>query len=251
MDPSHVLHEIPPLKDLNTDNITENVILINSNNPSARFKYVLERLVIHLHDFARETRLSTREWMAGINYLTSTGQMCTDTRQEFILLSDILGLSLLVDSIDHPKPPHGTDGTVLGPFHTHDAEHMHHGASIMHHDPSGTRLLVLCTIKDSDGKAIPGVKVDIWETDSTGHYDVQRPERKDPDGRAVMQSDEEGKFWFTGIVPVSYPIPTDGPVGQLLKALRRHAWRPAHMHFMFEKPGYDHLITALYVKGDP
>ena len=171
------------------------------------------------------------------------GGQRADLIQEFILLSDILGLSLLVDSIDHPKPKHGTDGTVLGPFHTHDAGDMINGAELMHHDPGGAPCLVLCTLKDSAGNPVAGCKIDIWEADSTGHYDVQRPDRKDPNGRAVMRSDSDGVFWFKGIVPVSYPIPHDGPVGQLLRVLKRHAMRPAHVHFMFEKPGYDHLIT--------
>lgn len=248
MDPSKV--KIPPLKDLNTDNITDNVNLINSNNPDARMKYILERLVTHLHDFARETRLSTKEWMAGINFLTKTGQICSDVRQEFILLSDVLGLSLLVDSIDHPKPAGSTDGTVLGPFHTHEALDLSHGAEISH-DQAGEPLLVLCTLKDVDGKPIEACKIDIWETDSTGHYDVQHPDHDGPDGRCVMRSDKDGVFWFKAIVPVPYPIPHDGPVGELLIKLYRHPWRPSHMHFMFEKSGFDHLITALYLRGDP
>ena len=231
MDPSKI--SLPALKNLTTENITDNVHLINThNNPPPRLSYILERLVTHLHDFARETRLSTEEWMAGINFLTQTGQMCTDVRQEFILLSDILGLSLLVDSMDHPKPTErgATEGTVLGPFHTHEAHHMAHGSS-MSRDPEGEPLLVVCSVKGTSGEPIEGVKVDIWETDSTGHYDVQRPEvnQGEPDGRCVMTSDVEGKFWFRGIVPVSYPIPHDGPVGKLLVRLRRHPWRPAHM----------------------
>jgi len=248
MDPSQV--KIPPLMDLTIDNITENVVSINSNNPDPRSKYVLERLVAHLHDFARETRLSTQEWMAGIQFLTKTGQICTDVRQEFILLSDIFGLSLLVDSIDHPKPAGSTEGTVLGPFHSHEAEHMTNGAS-MSKDDEGEPLLVVCTLKDVQGRPIAGVKIDIWETDSTGHYDVQHADREGPDGRCVMTSDDSGLFWFKAIVPVPYPIPHDGPVGQLLKKLGRHPMRPAHMHFMFEKAGYDHLITALYLRNDP
>jgi len=127
---------------------------------------------------------------------------------------------------------------------------MPNGAAISH-DAGGQPMLVLCTIKDIQGNPIPGVKIDIWETDSTGHYDVQQPGYEGPDGRCVMRSDENGVFWFKAIVPVPYPIPHDGPVGQLLERLNRHCWRPAHMHFMFEKPGWDHLITALYVKGDP
>lgn len=162
--------------------------------------------------------------------------------KEFILLSDILGLSLLVDAIDHPKPASSTEGSVLGPFHTHEAETIVNGQE-MSSDPQGEPCLVICKITDVQGNPIQGVKVDIWETDSTGHYDVQYSERDGPDGRCVMKSDDKGDFWFKAIVPVPYPIPHDGPVGQLLKLLNRHPWRPAHMHFMFEKPGWDHLIT--------
>ena len=121
----------------------------------------------------------------------------------------------------------------------------------MSHDSQGEPCLVVCTIKDSDGNPISDVKIDIWETDSSGHYDVQYSDREGPDGRCVMRSDQDGNFWFKAIKPVSYPIPHDGPVGKLLEKLHRHPFRPAHMHFMFEKPGYDHLITALYTRGDP
>merc|ERR1712137_775864 len=196
MDPSQV--DVPPLKDLTIDNITENVNLINSGCPDPRMKYLLERLVQHLHDYARETRLSHNEWMTAIQFLTSVGQTCTDVRQEFILLSDILGLSLLVDSIDHPKPASSTEGTVLGPFHTHDAISEPNGAQIAH-DPNGEPCLVVCTIKDTEGKAVEGVKIDIWETDSNGKYDVQYEGREAPDQRAVMHSDAEGIFWFKAI----------------------------------------------------
>ncbi|KAL4895772.1 Intradiol ring-cleavage dioxygenase [Aspergillus ambiguus] len=248
MDPSQV--KLPPMKDLTVDNITENTIRINSLCQDPRMKYVLERLVTHLHDFARETRLSSDEWMTGLRFLTEVGQICTDVRQEFILLSDVLGLSILVDSIDHPKPPGSTEGTVLGPFHTHEAEEMPYGDS-MSHDPKGEPLLVVCTLRDTNGNPIEGVKIDIWETDSTGHYDVQHPDRDGPDGRCIMRSDNSGIFWFHAITPVPYPIPHDGPVGKLLKKLHRHPYRPSHMHFMFQKEGFDHLITALYLRNDP
>ncbi|KAL3475866.1 Intradiol ring-cleavage dioxygenase [Aspergillus californicus] len=248
MDPSQV--KIPPMKDLTVDNITENVIRINSLCEDPRMKYILERLVTHLHDFARETRLSSAEWMTGLKFLTEVGQICTDVRQEFILLSDVLGLSILVDSIDHPKPPNSTEGTVLGPFHTHEAEDLAQGGS-MSHDPAGEPLLVVCTIKDTAGNPVEGAKIDIWETDSTGHYDVQHADRDGPDGRCIMRSDKDGIFWFNAITPVPYPIPHDGPVGQLLKKLHRHPFRPSHMHFMFEREGFDHLITALYLRNDP
>lgn len=234
--------DIPPVKDLTIDNITENVQLINLRCPDPRMRFLFERLVVHLHDFARETRLSTTEWAHAIKFLTEVGQICTNVRQEFILLSDILGLSLLVDSIDHPKPPSSTEGTVLGPFHTHEAELLQNGDSISH-DANGEPCLVICTVKDRAGKPITGAKIDVWETDSKGFYDVQHADRKGADGRAVLESDDQGQFYFKAIVPVPYPIPSDGPVGKLLKKLHRHPYRPSHMHFMFEKPGYDHLIT--------
>lgn len=166
----------------------------------------------------------------------------TNKRQEFILLSDVMGVSLLVDAISHPKPPGVTEGTLLGPFHTHEAQDMSNGESLSH-DPKGEPCLVVCRIKDRQGNPIEGVKIDIWEADSSGHYDVQYADRDGPDGRCVMHSDKEGVFWFKATKPVPYPIPDDGTVGQLLKALQRHPMRPSHMHFMFEKPGWDHLIT--------
>jgi protocatechuate 3,4-dioxygenase beta subunit len=240
MNPSDVT--IPPLKDLTIDNITDNVIAINSGTNDPRMKFLFQRLVTHLHDFAREVRLSTDEWMAAIQFLTKVGQTCTDVRQEFILLSDILGLSLLVDSIDHPKPPQSTEGTVLGPFHTHEAELTKSG-DLISQDPDGIPMFVYCTIKDTSGQPVAEAKIDVWETDSHGFYDVQHADHEGPDGRAVLRSDKDGLFFFKAIVPVPYPIPNDGPVGGLLKKLNRHCYRPSHFHFMFEKPGYDHLIT--------
>lgn len=180
--------------------------------------------------------------MAAIQFLTAVGQICSDVRQEFILLSDTLGLSLLVDSIDHPKPPQSTEGTVLGPFHTHEAERTEHRCQI-HRDPDATPMLIVCNVKGMDGKVIPDVKIDVWEGDSKGFYDVQYADRDGPDGRAVLKSDKDGIFWFMGIVPLPYPVPHDRPVGKMLKMLNRHPYRPSHVHFMFEKEGFDHLIT--------
>ncbi|KAI2622083.1 dioxygenase [Xylaria nigripes] len=241
---------IPTLMDLTIDNITPNAITINSQSGDGRTNYLMDRLITHLHDFARETRISSDEWMAGLNFLVKCGQISDDVRHEFILLSDVLGLSLLVDNINHPKPPQSTEGSVLGPFHTHDAPTLSQGAN-MSSDPLGEPLLCICTVKDTSGKPLEGVKIDIWETDSTGNYDVQHSDRDEPSERCIMVSDADGSFWFKCILPVSYRIPHDGPVGKLLKRLNRHAWRPAHLHFMFEKPGLDHLVTALYIRGDP
>jgi protocatechuate 3,4-dioxygenase beta subunit len=161
------------------------------------------------------------------------------------LLSDVLGLSILVDSIDHPKPPNSTEGTVLGPFHA-DAPEISHG-DVISFDPNGEPMLVLCTLKDTSGRPIEGAKIDIWESDTTGHYDVQYSDRGMPDGRCVVHSDGDGIFWFKAIKPVPYPVPCDGPVGRLLERIHRHPFRPSHVHFMFEKEGYDHLITYVYV----
>ncbi|KAK2067418.1 hypothetical protein P8C59_001162 [Phyllachora maydis] len=207
----------PKLLDLTIDNITPNAIKINSQSPDARLRYLMARLITHLHDFARETRLSTEEWMAGLNFLIGTGKMCTDLRNEFVLLSDILGFSMLIDGINHPTPPGGTEGTVLGPFHTHDAPMLPNGASITS-DPDGEPMLAVCTVKDLRGRPLVGVNVDIWETDSSGHYDVQHANRDQPSERCVMISDEQGRFWFKGLRP---------------------------------KDGWDKLITALYIRGDP
>lgn len=147
-----------------------------------------------------------------------------------------------MDSIDHPTPPHSTERSMLGPFHTHDAKEIPNG-DFMSHDGKGEPLLVKCDVKDAQGKPIEGVTVDSWETDSTGHYDVQYEGRAGPDGRCIVKSDTKGRFWFKAIKPVSYPIPNDGPVGRLLVLLHRHSYRPAHIHFILEKTGYDRLVT--------
>ncbi|EEQ89784.1 hypothetical protein RJZ56_001728 [Blastomyces dermatitidis] len=247
----------PPLKDLTTENITQNTNLINAQCPSPRLRYLLARLTTHLHDFARETRLSTTEWSTALHFLIEVGKISSPHRNEFILLSDILGLSLLVDAINHPKPPGATEGTLLGPFHTHEAPTLENHGAALFSDGAGEPLLVVCTVRDRAGKPLEGVKVDIWETDSSGRYDVQYAgggvggQERIMDGRGVMYSDERGGFWFKAIKPVSYPISHDGPVGRLLGKLGRHPYRPAHMHFMLWKEGWDCLITALYLRGDP
>lgn len=238
------------MKDLSSENITENVKILNNQCLSPRVRYVFDRLVTHLHDFARETCLSTEEWQTGIDFLTAAGQISDDLRAELILLSDTLGMSLLVDSINHPRHDKATEGTVLGPFHTHDAPVTNSGY-VLHEDPDAPRLFVLCSVRDSVGKNISDVVCDVWEGDAHGFYDVQNPNRDHPDGRAVLRSDGEGLFYFTAVVPVPYPIPMDGPVGAMLRLLNRHPNRPGHIHFMLKKEGYDTLITALYPRGDP
>ncbi|KAH7166434.1 putative hydroxyquinol 1,2-dioxygenase [Dactylonectria macrodidyma] len=244
------VESIPPMKDLTIENITDNVQLLNNQCSSPRLRYVFERLVANLHNFARETRLSTAEWEAGIEFITQVGKISTDLRAEGILLSDTLGLSALVDSINHPRSADATEGSVLGPFHTHDAPATDNGY-VLHQDEEATKLFVLGSVRNCRGEALAGVVCDVWEGDAHGFYDVQNPNREHADGRAVLESNESGIFYFTAVVPVPYPIPMDGPVGAMLRLLNRHPNRPGHIHFMLQKEGYDKLVTALYPRGDP
>lgn len=218
------------------------------DNP--RLKEVLTALVTHLHDFAREVKLTEAEWMAGIQFLTRTGQMCTGTRQEFILLSDTLGMSMLTIALNHAKPPGCTEATVVGPFHTDDAPHVALGTDIARGAP-GKPLDVDVVLHSTDGKAIVGAEVDVWQADDAGKYDVQYTGLTERRARAVLRSDAQGRVRFSTIVPTAYPVPTDGPVGQMLVATGRHPWRPAHLHFMIKAEGHETLVTHLFREGDP
>ncbi|KAJ2995765.1 hypothetical protein NUW58_g1182 [Xylaria curta] len=240
--------QLPIAIDLDIDNITEHVINRCSQGRDPRMKFIFERLVTHIHDFARETRLSTDEWRAGLDWLEACGQICTENRKELITVSDILGLSTLVDEIDHPKPPGATQGSILGPFHSLEAEDKLNGDQISC-DVNGEPLFVFCTVKDTHGNPIPGARIHVWEADSHGEYDIEKSDRAGPDGRGILRSNEQGEFYFNAITPVPYPILCDGPVGTFFEISGRHQYRPAHMHFMFEKEGFDKLITALYLRG--
>lgn len=242
--------DVPEIGFMSDETITENTKIVNSKTPNPRLKFILSKLVDHLHDFARETRLTTEEWDVGIDFLTRVGQTCTEIRQEFILLSDVLGLSVLVDGISHPKPEGATIGTLLGPFHTHDAEEHQQGDSICS-EGKGEPLLITGKLTDLQGEPIEGASIDLWECDENGLYDTQYPDRDGPDCRGIVHTNAQGEFVIKCIKPTPYPIPHDGPVGQLLQVIKRHPYRPAHIHFIIEKPGYDKLITALYHKGDP
>jgi protocatechuate 3,4-dioxygenase beta subunit len=237
---------------LTVENITQNVKLSHSQTPHPRLKFLMDKLVDYLHDYVRETRLTNEEWMQTIQFLTACGQISTDIRQEFILLSDILGVSVLVDAVNKPKPPNATESTVLGPFYTDDAKDVANGESIAS-PGKGEICLVLATVKDTKGQPIEGAKIDIWETDGNGLYDNQYDVRDGPDMRGRLTSNKDGKFYFKCVKPVSYPIPDDGPAGTLLKKLHRHGNRPAHVHFRINVPEsiYDELITALYIRDDP
>lgn len=213
-----------------------------------RLKQVLGALVTHLHDFAREVRLTEAEWMAGIEFLTATGQKCSDTRQEFILLSDVLGLSMLLVAQNHDKPAGCTEATVFGPFHTEDAPHLPDGADLRGGAP-GTPLDVVVEVRSLDGRALADAEVDVWEADAGGFYDVQYTDLDHRRARGVLRTDAEGRVRFTALLPTPYPVPTDGPVGQVLVASGRHPWRPAHVHFLIRAAGHETLVTHIFREG--
>jgi len=187
--------------------------------------------------------------MTTINFLTRTGQTCTPIRQEFILLSDVLGVSALVDGLNNPTVSGGTASSVLGPFFTEDAPDVSIGDSIAS-EGKGEYMYVEGRILDTSGKHIPNASIETWETDSEGFYDTQYSDRTRPDCRGRIRSDGQGRYGYRAVVPVAYAIPGDGPVGELLGHLNRHNMRPNHLHVSIEAPGYRKLVTALYPKGD-
>jgi len=237
------------MRNLDQHTITQEVIGRFADTPDPRLKEIVTSLVRHLHDFAREVELTEDEWAKGIAYLTATGQKCDDKRQEFILLSDVLGLSMLTVAMNNAKPPQCTEATVFGPFYVEGAPHYENGDDVAN-GAAGEPCEVSGTIRDLDGQPIAGAKIDVWQADSEGKYDVQRSELDHPEGRGVLHADSEGRFHFHSVLAEAYPIPTDGPVGELLAATRRHPWRPAHLHFRIEAPGYETLVTHVFRSDD-
>ncbi len=216
-----------------------------------RVREVMEMLVCHLHAFVKESRLTSEEWMAGIRFLTATGQMCTDWRQEFILLSDVLGVSMLVDAINHARPKGATENTVLGPFYLGNAPCYPAGANICL-DGKGEPLVVRGTVRDMHGTPISGATIDVWATNDDGFYDVQQPGiQPEFNLRGVFTSALDGGYWFRSVKPRYYPIPDDGPVGKLLSALGRHPNRAAHLHFIVRKPGFEDVVTHIFPPDCP
>lgn len=239
------------MRNIDQHNITQAVIsrLANCENP--RLKEVLSSLVTHLHDFVRETQLTEAEWMQGIQFLTDTGHMCSGQRQEFILLSDTLGVSMLTVALNQARPAGATEATVFGPFHVGDAPAAKAGDDIARGAP-GEPLFVDIEIVGLDGTPVAGASVDVWQADEDGLYDVQRPELgAERRARGVLHTDAAGRTHFRTIVPTAYPVPTDGPVGRMLMATGRHPWRPAHVHFLIQAPGYQTLTTHIFREPDP
>jgi hydroxyquinol 1,2-dioxygenase len=239
-------------RNLDETAITEAVLQSLEATPDPRMKEIMTALVRHLHDFAREVHLTEEEWFRGIDFLTRTGHACSETRQEFILLSDTLGLSQLVVAQNHRRAPEATEQTVFGPFHVEGATALADGADIAA-DIEGEPLFVHARVTGLDGEAVPGAAVDVWHADAEGLYDLQDPHWSTDDMklRGVFTTNADGRFHFRTIMPCAYPVPTDGPVGEMLRATDRHAMRPAHVHFRVAAPGYDTLITHVFVDGDP
>ena len=238
------------MRDFDETNITAAVIEQFGAATDPRLKRIMTSLVQHLHDFVREVEPTFEEWSVAVDYLTRTGQTCTDKRQEFILLSDTLGISMLVDAINHRMPEGATETTVLGPFYVAGPPELPLGADIsngLHGEP----LLVEGTVSSSDGTPLAGAIVDIWQADGDGYYDVQQPDLEGALLRARFRTDREGRFHFRSIMPAYYPIPHDGPVGQMLAATQRHPNRPAHVHFMIAAPGHETLITHIFAADSP
>jgi hydroxyquinol 1,2-dioxygenase len=232
------------------EQITENVLNSMAQTPNPRLKQVMTSLISHLHAFIREVELTQEEWALAIQFLTRTGHMCNEKRQEFILLSDITGTTMLVDAINHRSLTGATESTIFGPFYREGAPELPMGATISQNG-RGEPAVVMGRVLSTDGTPISGALLDVWETDANGLYEQQDPEQPDMNLRGKFRTDSQGRFCFVGIKPVSYAIPDDGPVGQLLRALGRHPYRPAHIHFLITAEGFAPLTTHLFVKGDP
>lgn len=231
--------------DIDEWTITSAVRKAHGATSNARLKTVMDSLVRHLHDFAREVQLTEAEWSHGIDFLTRAGSITDDKRQEFILLSDVLGLSTLVTAQCNRRPAGCTEATVFGPFYVPDSPAYRNGDDIAN-GASGEPCFVGGTVRGIDGEPIADARIDVWQSDDEGWYDVQRPELEHAQGRGHLSSLGDGSYRFRSIVAVPYPIPHDGPVGQLLEKLGRHPWRPAHLHFMIRAPGYETLITHVF-----
>jgi hydroxyquinol 1,2-dioxygenase len=237
------------MRDFDEHNITQAVIDRFAGTPDARLKQIMTSLVSHLHGFIRDVEPTFSEWESAIAFLTRTGQMCDEKRQEFILLSDTLGASMLVDAINHRLPEGATETTVLGPFFVQNAPKFENGADVSGGLP-GELLFVEASIAAADGQPLTNAVVDVWQSDDDGFYDVQRTDLSHAALRGQFRTNAEGKIHFRTIQPAAYPIPYDGPVGDMLTATNRHPWRPAHVHFMISAPGFETLVTHVFSAGD-
>jgi hydroxyquinol 1,2-dioxygenase len=237
--------------DFTEETAADAVVQSFADTPDPRLRELLTSLARHLHAFVRDTEPTIAEWERAIDFLTATGQKCDSQRQEFILLSDLFGISMLVETINNRKTAGATESTVLGPFHMVTSPHRELGESI---DlvRTGPPCVVKGRVLSADGTPLPGAEIDVWQANDQGFYDVQQPNVQPPgNGRGQFTAGQDGAYWFRTIVPSHYPIPTDGPVGTLLNATKRHPYRPAHIHFIVTAPGHRPLTTHIFVAGSP
>jgi hydroxyquinol 1,2-dioxygenase len=238
------------MREFTEETLTEAVVARLARCEDPRFRQIMTTLIRHVHSFVREVELTEAEWMEAIQFLTAAGQKCVGDRQEFILLSDVLGVSMLVDAINHRKPSGATESTVLGPFYAEGAPELPHGTDIAHGGP-GEPTEVSGRVLTPDGKPIKGALLDVWQTAANALYSTQDPKQDRFNMRGRFRTDDKGTFHFRTVKPVSYPVPTDGPVGKILNAMGRHPMRPAHIHFIVSAPGFEPVATHLFVNGDP
>src|SRR5258705_7738548 len=230
--------------------LTYDVIDRMSNAKSARLQEVIEVVIRHLHAIVREAKMKQGEWWQAIDFLTRAGQMCSESRQELILLSDILGVSMLVDAVDNVAGPGISVSTVLCPFYAGHHRELAQGDSILLREEASEPLVMSGHVTDPEGQPVAEALIEVWQTAPNQLYDVQDKEQPQGHLRAGFRTSIAGTYRFRSIMPVSYPIPDDGPAGQLLAAMGRHPFRPAHIHFMISAPGYRTLITHLFFEGD-
>ena len=238
------------MSDNTEEQITQNVLESMAQAPNPRLHAVMQSFITHLHAFIREVEPTEQEWFQAIQFLTRTGQICDDKRQEFILFSDVSGSTMLVDAINHRAEEQITESTIFGPYYREGAQELPLGASI-NLDGGGEPAVVSGRVLSLDGTPIAGALLDVWETNENGLYEQQDPGQTNMNLRGKFRTDSQGYFEFVGIKPVSYPIPNDGPVGQLLRAVGRHPYRPAHVHLLVSADGFVPVTTHLFVSGDP
>jgi len=236
------------MRTVTKDNITDVFMGYVSDETSPRMREIMGSLVQHLHDFARETKLTHEEWRAGIAFLEGCAAIETEDRHEFVLASDVLGMSSLVDMINSSDD--ATSSSVLGPFHVSGAPELAYGGDMKRHY-GGPMLLAEGVIKDTDGNPIAGAEIDIWQTAPNGLYASQDDEQDTYSFHGLMTVGEDGKYAFTTVKPVEYTVPSDGPVGDILRACGRHPWRPSHLHYIVKAPGFQPLVTEIFPDDDP
>ncbi|QDQ84118.1 intradiol ring-cleavage dioxygenase [Paraburkholderia megapolitana] len=241
------------MRNISEDTITQAVLASMDGCRDERLHTVMTSLVQHLHAFAREVKLTEAEWFAAIQFLTDTGHITDDKRQEFVLLSDTLGLSMLVTTQNNRKPAACTEATVLGPFFVDGAPTYENGDDLSN-EALGAPCFVRGHVRGVDGEPVAGASLDVWQSDEDGFYDVQKTSAEVGEmvhsARGKLHTQADGSFHFRSILAEAYPIPHDGPVGRMLDALGRHPWRPAHLHFWIKAPGYETLITHVFRQGD-